>query len=192
MANKEDLVGYVDPATIDLDLAYEMTRGWQIDDPPETFSFESDALPKIIDFDELRKVRPPRGYKIDDFGGRDIKIVTSCFDRSIVWNSTHIFLDIQFFGVYLTKDGYHVYENPVTKKPWKGQSPFNGIVTIKCDRRTTEDDLKYGEGDWTGFDVGDMIHRWSSSANAIECAKRIIELRFKNYGKIEIEDCEEE
>ena len=190
---EEDLVGYVDPATIDLELAYEMTRGWHFGDPPEKFSFESDAFPKVIDFDELRKVKPPKGYKMDFRNGRDIRIVTSCFDRSIVWNSTHIFLDIKFFSCYvMTEDGYSVFKNPVTKKEWKSGSPFEGFVTMKCDRRVTEEDLKYGQGDWTGFEVGDMIHRWSSSANAIECAKRIIELRFRNYGKIEIEDCEEE
>lgn len=192
MARKEDLVGYVDPATIDLELAYEMTRGWHFGEPPETFSLETDAFPKVIDFDELRKVKPPKGYKMDFRDDRDIRIVTSCFDRTIVWNSTHIFCDIKFFTCYvLDKDGYSVFENPVTKKRWSGDSPFDGFVTMKCDRRITEEDLKYGQGDWTGFSVGDMIHRWSSSANAIECAKRVVELRFKNYGNIEIEDCEE-
>lgn len=189
---KEDLVGYVDPATIDLELAYEMTRGFNFWEPPEKFSLETDTFPKVIDFDELCKVKPPKGYKMDFSDDRDVRIVTSCFDRSIVWNSTHIFCDIKFFTCYVTKNGYSVFENPVTKKEWNSDSPFQGFVTMKCDRRITEEDLKYGQGDWTGFNVGDMIHRWSSSANAIECAKRIIELRFRNYGNIEIEDCEKE
>lgn len=189
---KQDLVGYVDPATIDLELAYEMTRGWNFGEPPESFSFESDALPKVIDFDELRKVKPPKGYKIDFRDDRDIRIVTSCFDRSIVLDSTHIFCCIKFSTCYVTtEDGHSVFENPVTKKRWKSGSPFDGFVKLDCDRRVTEEDLKYGQGDWTGFEVGDMIHRWSSSANAIECARRIVELRFRNYGNIEIEDCEE-
>ena len=193
MTKKEDLVGYVDPASIDLDLAYRMTRGWHFDDPPDKISFEDDAFPKIIDFDELYAVKPPPGLKIDFAEDRDIRIVTSVFDRSIVLNSTHVFLDIRFrTGWVTTEDGHSVYENPVTGKPWSSDSPFNGFVRMGVDRRVTDEDLKYGEGDWTGFRVGDMVHRWSSSANAIECAKRIIELRFRNYGEIEIDDCEEE
>lgn len=192
MTKKEDLVGYVNPASIDLDLAYRMTRGWHFDDPPDKISFEDDAFPKVIDFDELYAVKPPPGFKIDFVKDRDIRIVTSVFDRSIVWNSTHVFLDIRFHtGWVTTEDGHSVYKNPVTGKEWSSNSPFDGFVRMSVDRQVTEEDLKYGEGDWTGFRVGDLVHRWSSSANAIECAKRIIELRFRNYGEIEIDDCEE-
>lgn len=186
------MIGYVDPASIDLDLAYEMTRGWHFEDPPETFSIRHDALPKVIDFDELHKVKAPEGYEISFPYGRDIMVETSCFDRAIVWNSTHTFLDIYFYGGVVEKGGRCLSRNPFTDRPWSGQSPFNGKVRISCNRRVTEDDLRYGDGDWTGFHVGDMIYRWSSCANAIECALRIIELRFRNHGEIEICDCEEE
>jgi hypothetical protein len=32
MSSKEDLVGYIDPKIIDLELACEMTRGWCFDE----------------------------------------------------------------------------------------------------------------------------------------------------------------
>ena len=95
----------------------------------------------------------------------------------------------QFFGCCIERDdGCMTFSNPVTGKEWRASSPFRYCVRVGVDRLVTEDDLKYGEGDWSGFEVGSMVHRWSSSENAIECAKRIIELRFRNYGEIIVDD----
>ena len=39
---------------------------------------------------------------------------------------------------------------------------------------------------WDYYDVGCMTHRWNDAKNAIACAKKVIKLRFKNYGKITV------
>jgi len=186
---KEDRVGYVNPETIDLDLAYRMSKGWtfSFDEPPEHLTLERDEFPKIIDFDDYAKIKAPKGYRVVVPTCRDIRIETSCFQYVI--GSTHTFLDISFHGCCIERDdGCMTFSNPVTGKKWRASSPFSYFVRISVDRVVTDDDLKYGEGDWSGFEVGDMIHRWSSSENAIECAKRIIELRFRNYGEIIVDD----
>ena len=40
--------------------------------------------------------------------------------------------------------------------------------------------------DWDYYDVSCMTHRWNDAKNAIACAKKVIKLRFKNYGKITV------
>ena len=186
---KEDRVGYVNPATIDLDLAYRMSKGWafSFDEPPEHLTLERDEFPKVMDFDDYAKIKAPKGYRVVVPTCRDIRIETSCFSH--VLSSTHTFLDIAFYGCCIEQDnGCMTFSNPVTGKEWRASSPFRYFVRVGVDRLVTEDDLKYGEGEWSGFRVDDMIHRWSSSENAIECAKRIIELRFRNYGEIIVDD----
>ena len=59
---------------------------------------------------------------------------------------------------------------------------------MDVNRPVTAEDLADKRVDWVGYDVGDMTHRWYDPQNAVECAKRIIELRFKNYGEVETED----
>lgn len=184
---KEDRVGYVNPKSIDLDLAYRMSKGWAFHEPPEHLTLERDEFPKIIDFDEYAKIKAPKGYRVVVPICRDIRIETSCFAYSI--GSTHTFLDLHFYGCCIERDdGCMTCSNPVTGKEWRATSPYRYLVRVGVDRLVTDDDLKYGEGDWSGFEVGDMIHRWSSSENAIECAKRIIELRFRSYGEIIVDD----
>lgn len=174
---------------IDLNLAYRMSKGWafSFDRPPEHLTLKRDEFPKIIDFEDYAKIKAPKGFRVVVPICRDIRIETSCFYYAI--GSTHTFLDISFYGCCIERnDGCTTFTNSVTGKQWRASSPFSYFVRISVDRPVTDDDLKYGEGDWSGFEVGDMVHRWSSSENAIECAKRIIELRFRNYGEIIVDD----
>lgn len=187
----ESDIGILDPASIDLDLAMRMTQGWSFDeDPPPRPDLRVRCMPKVVDFDELGEPDGiPEGYHSEPPDDRDVTIHITCFDRSIVWNSTHYFMDIKFYGIRVYKDGsdYDVYMDPL-KPERQLYPPFGKYCSLTVDRPTTEDDIKYGDGDWTGFHPGDMIHRWTTAQNAFECGKRIIELRFRNYGKIRLCD----
>ena len=190
MRKPEDQVGYIDPKSIDLDLAFEMTKGWCFD-PPEKMSLENTDFPKVIDFDEFAEIKAPEGYKIIPPRDRHITIHTTCFDRALVWNSTHVFCELRFYTAELRwadpkRENYRITENPATKRDVGGV--ISGWYRTDLRRPTLEEDLKYGQGDWSGFEVGDMIHRWSSARNAVDCARRVIELRFRNHGKITVID----
>lgn len=185
MANKKDLVGYVDPGSIDLDLACRMSGAWDshfADDKP--YTYKSDFYRAVIDFDELAKIKPPKGYGIEVY--RDITIWTSSF-RGMCPGAVHYYCNIRFYGPSLTRNGCSV-------SGYLGGLKVGRIFTSKelnVNRPVTKEDLSDKYADWDGYQVGDMTHRWYSTKNAIECAKRIVELRFRNYGEITVEDCEE-
>ena len=62
------------------------------------------------------------------------------------------------------------------------------MQSMDVNRPLTEEDLADKSLDWEFYKVGDMTHRWYDIPNAIACARKIIELRFRNYGEIEVED----
>ena len=167
-----DDIGILDPASIDLDLAIKMTEGWSFgDDPPLKPDLRVRCMPKVLDFDELGEPDGiPEGYHVKPPDDRDITIHITCFDRAIVWSSTHYFMDIKVRGIRVYKDGSEYDENYDPFNPGRMlHPPFGWTCLLKVDRSTTEDDIKYGNGDWTGFRPGDMIHRWTTAQNAFEC-----------------------
>ena len=186
----ERAVGAIDPASIDLDLACRMSRGWCLcDDFPERMCLERRGFPRIIDFDDYAKVEAPEGWAIHVPENRDITIRVTCFP-DYVCGSTHNYCEIEFMGlvlVDLADPGRWVRENPVTGRELK--EPFGYMVRLDIEKPVTEDDLRHGSGDWTGFEVGGMCHRWPTAANAIECARRVVGLRFRNHGEILVDDC---
>lgn len=183
MANKKDPIGYVDPATIDLDLACKMSGlSYFADNKP--YTYKSDYYHAVIDFDELAKIKPPKGYGISV--DRDIAIETSSF-RGLCPGAVHYYCNIHLYGLSLTRNGYCVSGYLGGLKV--GRVFTNKILSVN--RPVTKEDLSEKYVDWDGYEVGDMTHRWYSTKNAIECAKRIIELRFRNYGNITVEDCHE-
>ena len=168
----------LDPSTINLEMALRMTCG-RFDEP---LTYKSNFLPQVIDFDELEKVKPPRGYRFKLFT-RDLKIVISSF-QGICPGASHYYCDIKFYGPSLYKG------NTTGRGPgWpKIGNIFQWGNTMNVYRPVTAEDLADKYADWTGYHVGDMTHRWYDTENAVECAKRIIELRFMNYGEIEVEN----
>lgn len=167
----------LDPSTIDLDMALEMTHGHFT----EPLSYKTNRLPHIIDFDELEKIKPPRGYRFN-LHSRDIRIEVTTF-RGMCPGAVHYYCNIKFWGPSL-------YRGNVTGcgPSWPEIGSIFGHNSIDVNRPVTAEDLAEKSVDWTGYDVGDMTHRWYDTQNAVECAKRIIELRFKNYGEIEVEN----
>ena len=169
----------MDPATIDLDMACRMTGSWPEEDKPLTY--KSDRFPRVIDFDEIAAIKPPKGYGIDV--DRDIRIVTTSF-RGISPGAIHYYCHIDLYGPSLTRDGCHVSGYLGGLKVGKiFKSP-----RFDVNRIVTAEDLAEKYADWDGYNVGDITHRWYSTKNAIECAKACVRLRFRNYGKIVVDD----
>lgn len=175
----------IDPQSIDLDMALAMSGAWDshfADNKP--YTYKSDFFRAIIDFDEFASIKPPKGYGIGV--SRDIKIRTSSF-RGLCYGAVHYYCDIDFCGPYLTKNGNGVCG-------YLGGLKVGRIFTCKTlnvNRPVTKEDFADKYADWDGYDVGDMTHRWYDTKNAIECAKRIVEIRFRNYGELTVEDCNE-
>ena len=168
----------IDPSTIDLEMALEMTCGRFT----EPLSYKSDSLPHVIDFDELERVKPPKGYTFRQHS-RDIRIEVTTF-RGTCLGAVHYYCTIHFFGPSLCdKDG-----NSGFGAGWPKIGSIFGWNRMEVHRPVTAEDLADKYADWTGYHVGDMTYRWDDTQNAIECAKRIIELRFKNYGEVEVRD----
>ena len=168
----------MDPETIDFDMACRMTAAWPIDEP---LTYKSNHFPKVIDFDELAKIKPPRGYGIEVY--RDITIRTTSF-RGVCPGAVHYYCDIDFYGLSLTKGRYSV-------SGYLDGLKLGGIFTsrgLNVCRPLTEEDLADKYSDWSGYSVGDFTHRWYSTKNAIECAKACIRHRFRNYGEVRIDD----
>lgn len=174
----------VNPSEIDLKAAYRMTnccvtRG---DMPTKaSLSYLSNVLPPIIDLDELTKIPVPDGCKVQ-IHSKDIRIVVSTFRYCCV-GAKHWYCKIIFYPIELTKNGRLVYDG------YKGieLGDIFGQQYVHVKRPVTEDDLNDETADWVGFDIGDMTSRWDDPDNAIECAKAIVKLRFKNFGKVIVE-----
>ena len=168
----------LDPSTIDLEMALKMTCG-RFEEP---LTYKSNFLPHIIDFDELEKVKPPKGYTFK-LSSRDINIVISSF-RGACPGAVHYYCDIKFHCPSL-------YRGDTTGcgPSWpKIGNIFQWGKTMNVYRPIKEEDLADKYSDWTGYDVGDMTHRWTNVQNAIACAKKVIKLRFRNYGLVEVEN----
>lgn len=80
----------IDPSTIDMKMALEMTYGKY----GEPLSLKCDKFPDVVDFDELEKIKPPRGYGIRVYS-RDLKIEMSSF-RGICPGAVHYYCRIRF------------------------------------------------------------------------------------------------
>jgi len=173
----------IDPLTIDLKKALEMTL-WNDYDADRRLTYKSNHFPKVIDFDDIAKVRPPKGFDVKLFS-RDIKIETSSY-RGVCPGAVHFYCHIRFDGLSLISGGYSV-----SGATGAHEGRIFGVQTIDVNRPVTAEDLADKYSDWTGYSVGDMTHRWYNTKNAIECARRIVELRFRNYGNIIAEDCDE-
>ena len=167
----------MDPSTIDLEMACAMTYG-RLTEP---LSYKANRFPQIIDFDELEKIEPPKGYTFKIYS-RDLKIDISTF-RGMCPGAVHYYCQIEFHSPSLYKGnttGFG-YGWPEVGKICRWQK-------MDENRPITERDLADKYVDWTGYRVGDMTHRWTNIQNAIKCAKKVIKLRFRNYGKIEVEN----
>ena len=177
----------IDPSSIDLDKALEMTmwsdHGWDKREP-KRLTYKSNYFPKVIDFEELEKVKPPKGFGIAVLS-RDLRIETTSF-RGVCPGAVHYYCCIKFDGLSLVQGNSYI-----SGATGVDEGRIFGMRTMDVYRPVTEEDLADKYADWTGCRVGEMTHRWYDTKNAIECAKRIIELRFKNYGNIEVEDCDE-
>jgi len=169
----------MNPDTIDFEMACRMTgASYTIDEP---LTYKSNFFPRVIDFDELARIKPPRGYGFEV--SRDLTIRTSSF-RGLCWNAVHYYCDIDSYGLSLKKGDCIV-------GGYLGGLKLGRIcrsINLQVNRIVTEEDLKDKFSDWDGYSVGDFTHRWYSSKNAIECAKACIKQRFRNYGKIRIDD----
>lgn len=183
---KPEAMGMVDPKSIDLSKALDMTmwHDWRLIRQPKKLSYKSDYYPAVIDFKELGKMKPPKGYGIKVFSN-DIRIETSSF-VGYCPGARHYYCTIRFYGPSLMQGDCSIC-GAVTAKMGRIIQGHGNIIDVY--RPVTEDDLADKYADWEGFKVGDMTHRWNDTKNAIECAKRIVELRFRNYGKIYVEDC---
>lgn len=178
----------VDPSSIDLEEAYCMCSHRTEYSPPECegrpLALESDEFPLVIDFDDFGKIEPPEGYEIVK-SRRNITIRITTF-AGYCADAKHYYCDLKFDGPLLKskKDGF-VYS---FGKPRKGIDIYVGDIfgfhKIELYRRLTEKDLSDKNIDWDYYDVGDMTHRWNDAENAIACAKKVIKLRFRNYGDV--------
>lgn len=167
----------IEPSRIGLHMALEMTCGYFT----EPLSYKSNLLPHIIDFEELGKIKPPRGYRFDLYS-RDVKIEITTF-RGMCPGAVHYYCGIKFWGPSL-------YKGNVTGigPGWPKIGRIFSHNRIDVNRPVLAEDIAEKHVDWTGYKVGDMTHRWYDTQNAIECARRIIELRFRNYGEVEVEN----
>lgn len=174
----------INAESIDLEMAWRMTRSLESlfpDDEP--YTYESDYFRKVIDFDELAAIKPPKGYGIEVW--RNITIRTTSF-RGICPGAVHYYCTINFYGPSLMRGDCSVCGYLGGLKVGR----IFGGHSIDVNRPVTEDDLADKRADWEGFHVGDYTHRWDSTKDAIECAKACVKLRFKNYGEITIDDVE--
>ena len=175
----------INPSSIDLDMACKMSGAWDSHfEGDKPYTYKSDFFHAIIDFDEFAKIKPPKGYGIGV--DRNIRISTSSY-RGLCPGAVHYYCDIYFHGPYLTRDNCSV-------SGYLGGLKVGRIFTCKTlnvNRPVTKEDFADKYADWDGYDVGDMTHRWYDTKNAIECARQIVKLRFKNYGEINIDDCNE-
>ena len=175
----------INPESIDLEMAWRMTRSLVSlfpDDKP--YTYKSDYFRKVIDFDELAAIKPPKGYGIEVC--RDITIRTTTF-RGLCLEAVHYYCTIHFYGPSLIRGDCSVSGYLGGLKPGR----IFGGHSIDVNRPVTEDDLADKYADWEGFHVGDYTHRWDLTKDAIEYAKACVKLRFKNYGEIRIDDVEE-
>ena len=177
----------IDPKSIDLEEAYCMCSHARKYSAPEDegkqLTCKSDGFPLVIDFDELDKIEPPVGYVLNK-ANHDIEIRISTFSGYCP-GAKHYYCDLKFEGPTLKdeKDGF-TYSFGKPKGIEVGD--IFGFHKIELYRRLTENDLADKSIDWDYYDVGCMTHRWNNPKNAIACAKRVIALRFKNYGKISV------
>lgn len=174
----------LDPSAIDLKMAVDMSGhdlSWI--DGDKGLSISSNYFPEIIDFDELEKIKPPKGYRVEVYTRRLIVETTSF--RGMCPGAVHYYCQIQFHGPRLVRvsDGCCGFG-----PSWPKTGRIFGHRTLDVNRPVTAEDLADKYVDWTGYKIGDMTNRWYDTKNAIECAKRIIELRFRNYGEVEVED----
>lgn len=175
----------LNPESIDLEMTCQMVYNFAMlfpDDKP--YTYKSDFFHKVVDFDELASIKPPKGYGIEV--RRDITIRTSTF-RGMCPEAVHYYCTINFYGPSLMQGDCSVAGH-------LGRLKIGGIFgmhRVELNRPVTEDDLADKRADWEGFHVGDYTHRWDSTKDAIECAKACVKLRFKNYGEIRIDDVEE-
>lgn len=177
----------IDPSAIDLDMALEMTlwsdHEW-VKREPKRLTYKSNYFPKVIDFEELVRVKPPKGFSVEVFS-RDLKIETTSY-RGVCPRAIHYYCHIKFYGPSLIRGGCSI-----AGATGVDEGRIFGMHTMDINRPVTDEDLADKYADWTGYKVGDMTHRWYDTENAIECAKRIVELRFRNYGELTVEDCNE-
>lgn len=166
---------------IDLKEAYCMCTHSAVYEAPidEALTYKSNTLPLIVDFDKFRKIVLPCGYRVGRLH-RWIDIVITSF-RGMCPGAKHFYCNIEFFGPLIQKGKYQ----------YSGCKEFDvgkifGYHKIELFRRLTEDDLSDKNIDWDFYNVGDMTYRWNSIENAVESAKRVIRLRFRNYGKINV------
>ena len=177
----------IDPKSIDLEEAYCMCSHMREYFPPENegkqLTYKSSGFLLVIDFDELDKIEPPAGYALNK-ARRNIEIRISTFAGYCV-GAKHYYCDLKFEGPTLKdeKDGF-TYSFGKPRDIEVGD--IFGFHKIELYRRLTENDLADKNIDWDYYDVGCMTHRWNDPKNAIACAKKVIKLRFKNYGKITV------
>jgi len=176
----------IDPKSIDLEEAYCMCSHAREYFAPENegkqLTYKSDGFPLVIDFDELDRVEPPAGYALNK-ANRNIDIRISTFSGYCP-GAKHYYCDIKFEGPTLKdeKNGFTYSFG----KPSEDVGDIFGFHKIELYRRLTKNDLADKNIDWDYYDVGCMTHRWNDAKNAIACAKKVIKLRFKNYGKITV------
>ena len=179
----------IDPKTIDLKEAYCMCSHRREYAPPESegkpLECKSGSFPLVIDFDDFKKIEPPAGFEITE-PKRDITIRVTTF-AGYCAGAKHYYCDLKFDRPMLKdkKDGF-VYSFGKPRGIDVDIGDIFGFHKIELYRRLTEKDLADKNIDWDYYEVGDMTHRWNDVKNAIACAKRVIELRFKNYGKIAV------
>ena len=176
----------VDPESIGLEEAYCMCSHareyFAPEDEGKQLTYKSDGFPLVIDFDELDKIEPPAGYALNK-ANRNIEIMISTFNGYCP-GAKHYYCDIKFEGPTLKdeKDGFTYSFG----KPSEEVGDIFGFHKIELYRRLTDNDLADKNIDWDYYDVGSMTHRWNDAKNAVACAKKVIKLRFKNYGKIAV------
>lgn len=179
----------IDPKTIDLKEAYCMCSHKIEYTPPEgegkPLACKTDEFPLVIDFDDFKKIEPPTGFEIVE-PERDIAIRITTFAGYSI-GAKHYYCDLRFDGPLLKdkKDGF-VYSFGKPRGVDVDIGNIFGFHNVELYRRLTEKDLADKNIDWDYYDVGYMTHRWNNVKNAIACAKKVIKLRFKNYGKIEV------
>ena len=175
----------VDPSTIDLKEAYCMCSHRREYKTPKSegkpLTCKTDIFPLVIDFDDFKKIEVPEGYEIAE-PKRNIIIRITTFAGYAI-GAKHYYCDLKFDGPLLKdkKDGFvFSFGKPI------GVDVGNifGCHTIELYRRLTEKDLADKSIDWKYYEVGDMTYRWNNVKNAIACAKKVIKLRFRNYGRI--------
>ena len=166
---------------IDLEMACKMTGCYFQDKWPLTY--KSNRFNSIIDFDVLAKIKPPKGYGIGIFS-RDITVETSTF-RGMCIEAVHYYCTIKFEGPSIM-EGDSILCGYI--KGVKDVGRIIGGQHINLNRPVTKDDLNQKHSDWEGYAVGDMTHRWNTTGEAIEAALRVIPLRFRNYGKVFVDD----